>query len=193
MNEITTEIKAQKETSKRGKGFLIAIIVLILVILGVGTVFFLKHQTTASDLFIENFNPLPDAIVNRNEEENDLLTIGMAAYSHQDYSVAALHLEQFINRDNSTETNKRNVLIYLGIAHLALGNVNTAIHNFNKITQENPTFREAAEWYLALAFFKKGDFQNCEKQLNIIQGDKQHEYHAVAENLLAKIKDLKKK
>jgi hypothetical protein len=193
MNEITTKINApQTETSKRGKGFLIAMGIIILVILGVVGFFFFNNQNTQSSLFIENFKPLPDVIVNRNEEENDLLTIGMAAYSHQDYMVAVSHLEQFVNRENSSETNKRNAPIYIGITHLALGNVNAAIYNFNKITQQNPVFREAAEWYLALAYLKRRDFENCTKQLKIIQSNPQHEYRLQSRKLLKKVAALKK-
>jgi tetratricopeptide (TPR) repeat protein len=193
MNEITTKINApQAETSKRGKGFLIAMGIIILVILGIFAFFFFNSQNTKPSLFTENFKPLPDLIINRNEEENDLLTIGMAAYSHQDYMVAVLHLEQFVNRENSSETNKRNVPIYIGIAHLVLGNVNRAVQNFNKITQENPIFREAAEWYLALAYLNKRDFENCTKQLKIIQSNTEHKYRIQAKKLLQKVEILKK-
>jgi tetratricopeptide (TPR) repeat protein len=191
MNEITTKINApQTETSKRGKGFFITTGIIILGILG--TFIFFYNRDTNTSLFVENFRPLPDVIVNRDEEENDLLTIGMSAYSHQDYMIAILHLEEFINLENSSESNKRNALIYIGITNLALGNINKAIHNFNKITQQNPTFREAAQWYLALAYLKQNNLENCNQQLKIIQDDKQHEYHARAENLLGKAKNLKK-
>lgn len=194
MNETTAEINAhQIETSRRSKGLLIVSGIVILVILGVAAFLFFNNQNTNLSLFAENFKPLPDVIVNRDEEENDLLTIGMAAYSHQDYMVAILHLEEFVNLENSTATNKRNALIYIGITNLALGNINKAIHNFNKITQQNPSFRETAEWYLALAYLKQNNLENCYQQLKIIQQNKQHQYHANAENLLYKIEKVKKK
>jgi tetratricopeptide (TPR) repeat protein len=193
MNEIATNINAhQTEIPKRSKGLLIVSGIIILAILGVIGFFFFNNPNTKLNLFTENFKPLPDVIINRAEEENDLLTIGMAAYSHQDYIVAALHLEQFVNRENSSETNKRNAFIYIGVAHLAIGNVNTAIQKFDKITQENPLFRESAEWYLALTYLKKGNFENCEKQLKIIQSNPQHQYRLEAEKLLKKVIALKK-
>jgi tetratricopeptide (TPR) repeat protein len=196
MNErITMKTNAhQTKTSKPSKGLFIVFGILISVVLGAVTFFFFFFSNTnlKSNLFTENFEPLPDVIVNRNEEENDLLTIGMAAYSHQDYTIAALHLEQFLNRENSSETNKRNAPIYIGIAHLAIGNANTAIQNFNKITQENPLFRESAEWYIALAYLKIKDYENCAKQLKIIQSNPQHEYHLEGEKLLKKVAVLKK-
>lgn len=193
MNETSAEINAhQIETSRRSKGLLIVSGIVILVILGVAAFLFFNNQNTNLSLFAENFKPLPDVIVNRDEEENDLLTIGMSAYSHQDYMVAVSHLEQFVNRENSTETNKRNATIYIGITNLALGNINTAIQNFNKITRENPTFREAAEWYLALAYLKQQDFENCAKQLKIIESNPQHEYRLQAKELLKAVEKLKK-
>ncbi|MFT5833772.1 MAG: tetratricopeptide (TPR) repeat protein [Cognaticolwellia sp.] len=192
MKEVTTNINDNRtEPQKKNKAFLIGIILVILLILGV-TSFFRTAKSTESELFTAYFEPFPDVIVNRNEEESDLLTIGMAAYNYSDYTIAAIRLEQFLNRDDISEDNQKNTPIYVGISNLAIGNINSAVQYFKTIIEQHDTFKAQAEWYLALAYLKKGDLGNCEKKLRNIQSKSKHDYHSEAVELLKKIMKLKK-
>ena len=192
MKEVVTNINDnQTEMPKRSKVFFIAVVVVILIVLGV-TFFFFNIKNTESDLFAEYFEPFSDVIVNRNEEESDLLTIGMAAYNYEDYTIAAIRLEQFLNRDDVSEDNQKNAPIYIGISNLAIGNEYSAIKKFKAIIEQNNAFVPQAEWYLALAYLKKNDLENCEKQLQNIQTKSQHDYSSEASKLLDEMRKLKK-
>ncbi|NJN77943.1 MAG: hypothetical protein HC803_06100 [Saprospiraceae bacterium] len=187
MNEIVTNVnEIHVKKTKRHKGFLIAIGVIILGILSLATFFLLNNRTTNLDLFTDNFKPFPDVIINRNKEPNDYLTIGMAAYNHQDYTIATMHLEQFLGQSEISEDNKKNTSIYIAVSYLALGNVNAAVKKFEKIKHENFVLEEVAEWYLALTYLKKNDLENCKKQLKAIQNGTKHQYRLEAEQLLKK-------
>lgn len=110
----------------------------------------------------------------RSEEQKNISELE-TAYRDKDYNrVVRLCVE------NTGFTPRENFLC--AMAEMELGNYADAIRSFNQIIQYNKTnatrdFQDEAEFNLALAYLKSGEYKRAEDLLKSIHQDDKHVYH----------------
>jgi predicted Zn-dependent protease len=110
------------------------------------------------------------------------LQMGMAAYEAGRYAEAARLLDGYVshNPDNSAR-------VYLGVAYLFSGQSKQAIPPLADVAQSpEPPIREAALWYLALAYLENNNSRAAVQALEAIPPDGL--YGSQAQELLKKLK-----
>lgn len=87
-------------------------------------------------------------------ENNELWTISMQAYHAGKYQPA---LEGFQKMKAEIQENlPEEIFLYEGICHMELGNIDSALTSFGKVSDENAV-APLAKWYTALAALKGND------------------------------------
>jgi Tfp pilus assembly protein PilF len=114
---------------------------------------------------------------------NDLadLQSGMAAYDAGNYTAAARSLEAYVSRrgDNAAR-------VYLGVSRLLSGQAEAAVAPLADAAQSpEPPVREAALWYLALAYLENDNPRAARQALEMMPDG--GIYHERAKALLEKI------
>lgn len=110
-----------------------------------------------NELFAKHFE------VPENQGKMGILDKANTAYKAQNYKQAiSLYNEHLLKEPNSP-----NVLLYKGGAALALKQTDTAIKTFEQLVK-NQRYADAANWYLALAYLKKGEEEKTKSYLKLI-------------------------
>lgn len=108
----------------------------------------LNNSKSPEQLFTSNFSPYKTVLSIRGHENNDeLLSKGMLAYSAQNYEEAIVNLEAVT--DKSYVVN-----FYLGVSYLGVKppKGEEAIISLNEVLKTDNDFKQQAIWYKALAF-----------------------------------------
>jgi tetratricopeptide (TPR) repeat protein len=92
-----------------------------------------------------------------NSVSNPLLEKAEKAYNELDYPNAILYYKQLLNKD----PNQDKYILFLGVSYLADNQTEQAIRLFNNSPYKNSMYAEDINWYLALAYIKKGDTQTA--------------------------------
>ncbi len=157
----------------------------ILLVISLGSWYFLNNPLAKEDLFVTNFEPYPDMISTQSTEESDLLSIGMAAYSNGDFMVALSMLQPYLNKEGIENSDRNAAEFYIAISELASGNVNTATTQLKAISEDGMNFfQKQADWYLALAYLSGNKIEAAKKQLAIIVSSDDYGYQEKATVLL---------
>lgn len=111
-------------------------------------------------LFVQNFKPADNftsTVRGENSVSNPLLDKAEKAYNELDYPNAILYYKQLLNKD----PNQDKYILFLGVSYLADNQPEQAIRLFNNSPYKNSMYAEDINWYLALAYIKKGDTQTA--------------------------------
>jgi predicted peroxiredoxin len=178
--------KVVEMTSVKGNRFKwiyrIAAAACVLVLIGVGIMQFVGQNTDAQ-LYEQNFTHLPPNFIER-DDTISLLTEAVKLYDKKEYGAANPKFDTFLAKD----PNNIAASLYAGISHLAVGETDRAIPLFKKVVaDQNENFIEPAQWYLALAYIKRGDKNNALSMLGQIRNTPGHEYRENAKTLLRKL------
>jgi len=112
------------------------------------------------DLFDANFESYPNTVqvITRGETNLSNEKTAFIAYESENY-------EEAINLFGKLDQDLNYLDFYMGISYLKIGDSEKAIAMFKKSSTEDHEFREAASWYLALAYLKNNDEQNAKATL----------------------------
>lgn len=113
-------------------------------------------------LYAANFEPYRNLIVPIERGEADLTPIQQAfqAYENQDYEEAVSKMNQIFVKDNS----QIELLLYQGVAHLALNQPAQAIQQLSQYPEEGDFYGEV-NWYLALACLSENNPESAQVYL----------------------------
>lgn len=130
----------------------LAIVACIAFILIFSWNFFSDSNNKSLELFTSYYEPYPMILSFRGK--SDLIPQAVNSYNSQNYESVIKSMNQLILIDSLGVIPN----MYLGIAHLELGNFDEAIENFEAVSNSNnPTLRQQANWYMALTFLKANE------------------------------------
>ncbi len=112
-----------------------------------------KHD---EQLFAAHFKPAENfstTVRGENSVANPIAEKASKAYNELDYSNAILYYKQLLQKD----PNESKYLLFLGISYLANNDPVSTINLFNSNAYKSSPYEEDINWYLALAYLKKGD------------------------------------
>lgn len=154
----------------------------ITALLMISVLFVIPHQLNSNRLFSSYYEPYPnyEEETKRGNTTSSLYRQAFYQYTLRNYKEAIKLFQEILEEDPS----KVVVQFYLANAYLASGEVFNAVRLFQELLRE-PDFRfkEATEWYLALAYLKNQDFEKSQKLLKKIAQSKSF-YHIKARHLL---------
>ncbi len=133
------------------------------------------------DLFAAYFHPYDDLISERSENNDNKVRLNeaMAAYNRQEYSTAIPLFQDYLKAFDDPGAR-----CYLGIAHLAAGDVEAAENNFRQLnTQPAGLYVELSQWYLALTYLKQNNRDMASQQLQVLINEEKHLFHQQAQEL----------
>ncbi|MEZ5042929.1 MAG: hypothetical protein R2828_23745 [Saprospiraceae bacterium] len=104
-----------------------------------------------------------------------------AAFNNKDYRTAHDGLNNYLKNNPHDIT----AFLYKGICALELNQLEEAQLTFENIRQKNSVLGQTAQWYLALTYLKRADFDNCKATLATIPAD--NYWYPKAQKLLARL------
>lgn len=128
----------------------------------VGGVF--KNSNNSSDLFTEYYKPYPNVIapVVRSNSEMSQTEYAMSLYEQSEFEKAIIEFNTLLS-ENSENADVLN--FYKGLSHLSLGNTEKAIQSL-ELVGHKCQLSEQTDWYLALAYLTKEDYESSILKLN---------------------------
>ncbi|OJJ14286.1 hypothetical protein BKI52_43155 [marine bacterium AO1-C] len=130
-----------------------------------------NQQTPPEELYKRYFAAYPNMVapIVRGNATQKPLEQAMEAYERGDYNTTIQKLQNITVPNDK----KEGVQFYLAMAHLAKGEPNIAIAQFQKLqTQTLNSYQDQTGWYLALAYLANKDIDSCKKQLQkLVAGD----------------------
>jgi hypothetical protein len=143
---------------------------------------FIAKKPTSEELFLAYYEPYDEMITSRgnaNDSLGILLADGIEAYNQGAYQRCSELLQSYmIERPDD-----HRVALYLGIAQLEIDQKELAEANFIR-AQQDPGFKQQAQWYQALTYLKFEDNKKARDMLNSIITSENHYRKAQAERLL---------
>lgn len=143
--------------------------------------FLIRTPQSNEELFVEYFEPYPDAISIRNSAENENLG-GLIFYTSGDYKKA---IEAFEKIDNKGKY-EVDIQFYRGLSYMATGSFTEPIKIFSDLLQQNTKYDPQVRWYLALSYLMQNDSVSATRFLNEIKPD--NFKYKEAQSLLTKVK-----
>jgi tetratricopeptide (TPR) repeat protein len=140
--------------------------------------FYSTRQPSPVDLFLANsFDPpkpieltmSPEKLAKEEEYK------GLKLYSDKKFAEALPFLERTFLRSNNSDSLK---LYYISLCHIAEGKPDTAIAILNIMRNSNKAYK--TEWFLALAYLKKKEYEKAEELFEIMAkgGNKEEQENA---------------
>ncbi|WP_299883938.1 tetratricopeptide repeat protein [uncultured Lacinutrix sp.] len=116
----------------------------------------------------KDWNQLPSLTLRG--DNNEYLVNGERFFKAKNYDKAAIAFQDWIK--TNPETYNSTVLLYLGISHLEMNNINKAIEAFTKVSDSENLDASKAYWYLALTYLKIDDTEKAIEQLQKMNNNK---------------------
>lgn len=171
-------VPIQKKSSRVFR--LVAIAASVLLLVTMGTTWFMSNQYSNEGIASSNFVPY-DAGVLLGENDDNAYTQGVLAYQKKDFATAITAFEKVPTIDGLYAETQ----FYLGNAYLSQNEAEKAITAFEVAQNANlPQFQEPTEWYLALAYLRTGDEDKAKELLMAISNNANHFYNANALKVL---------
>ena len=180
-----TNTPHEKEKSQviRLRPWLIAASVVLLAGISSWLIFFNRPDIDSQQLYASNFTPYENVVhpIERGEQLEDLKTRAFIAYENAEYT-KAIELFQTLNMKN----NDKYIIFYEAIALMQLNKHDEAVPLFEDYIETNGELKERAIWYLALAYLKQDEIEECKEQLSLLIHKEGFKTKA-AKNLLAEL------
>jgi TolA-binding protein len=129
-------------------------------ILGAVILFKSIHPSNPQKLFSSFYEPFTAVSpIVRGNNTNDLYISGINSFKTGDYKNAAKAFEQSSNINPLIGS----PVFYLGLTALETGDYDKAIKDLNSVVAEAGVYSKEAEWYLGLAYLKKGNTEDARK------------------------------
>ena len=145
--------------------WLVAASIAILIVSGL---YFYKTDYSNKALFA-NYYQTPKNIVHpivRNGNQQDDLTNAFIAYQKEDYSTAQKLFSSLYDTKQESF-----LLFYEGIALMELSQTDLAIQTLEEHIKYNDVVSHKTNWYLALAYLKKGEVPKAKEIFKVISDD----------------------
>lgn len=114
-------------------------------------------------LYNKHFSPDPGLPTVMSETANFEFYDAMVNYKQGDYNTAISKWEKLLENKPKNDT----LNYFLGVAHLANKNEESAINHLHNVTQNsNTNFKNEAHYYLGLAYLKSDNVELAKKNLN---------------------------
>ncbi len=144
-----------------------------------------QEATSAEGLYAAYYErPAAPEQLDVTVDQDSLIRMAHVHFNAKDNEKAAAIYEQLLYTDDTQAFDKASEAHrLLGICYLELNQPDKAIAEFKQVT----AYTELADWYIALAYLKKGDTEAGKQQLTQIISDPKHFYRAKAEELLEEL------
>lgn len=141
----------------------------------------LNRAPDSRSLLEQKFEPYPDVLSVRTSRPSldSLVEMGMNHYNLQEYGSAIQAFSEFRKKDS----HRHEVNFYLAMSYMGQKEAKLALPLLLQIPQGN-AFREASDWYLAMAYAWEGQGQEAQKKLRQMSRNPQHSYQEKAQDLL---------
>jgi hypothetical protein len=142
-------------------------------------------KPTSDELFLSYYEPYEEMLTSRGDTADSLgilLADGMEAYNQGAYQLCSELLQTYLNQ----RPEDHRVALYLGIAQLETNQMELAESNFQK-AQQDPSFKQQAQWYQALSYLKFQERDKARNILNVIATSDDHFRKSQAESLLKQL------
>ncbi len=173
--ETTASVKKKKRV-----GYWRWVIITISVVVALLLVWLLLRPDPKSpaQIFAEHFMPYPNIVapIEKSAERASEETLAYEAYELAAYPQAEVQFAQL--------EQTRTVQFYRGITALAQEQPAKAIQLLQQVAVTNNRFRQAAEWYLALAHLLQREETEAVTLLQKIESQNEHPFHQRAVELL---------
>ncbi|MCB0625473.1 MAG: tetratricopeptide repeat protein [Saprospiraceae bacterium] len=121
-------------------------------------------------LFAAQFEPYPMVLAQRDGQDSStaggLQAEAVNAYAAADYAAAA----EAFTRLADSRPDQSAYLFYAAVSELAAGHPELAAPSFRELlSREDHLFAEQSRWYLALAYWKQGEYERAEELFRQIQ------------------------
>jgi tetratricopeptide (TPR) repeat protein len=162
----------------------IAVAACLLAVLSVGIWQFTQPDSNPKDLFEKYNSPYStEGITDR--AGNDDFVKATRFFEKKEYAEAVKLYDGILD----THPDSVIVNLYAGIANVSLGKAKEATEQLEKvIASNNPNYKEAAEWYLAILPLQAGDKNAAIARLEAIRNTSGHEYREKAKELLKELR-----
>ena len=163
--ELTNVKKDNKVYKLNFKPKKISIAASIVLLLGLGSIWFLNKPSLNEKLFVEYFTPDPGLpTVMGNQAKNFKFLDAMVDYKIGDYEKAINKWQKLLPQRPANDT----LNYFLGMAYLANGGIEKSIPFIEKTTlHDMSVFNDEAHYYLGLVYVKKGDFEKAKRVLRL--------------------------
>jgi hypothetical protein len=117
------------------------------------------------NLYADFFEPYPNYLTTRTDNQNTTLGAAINAYQNQDYTTALGHFQELLAEDDE----RTDIRFYMGICQSELDQAEAALSSFEEvITQSDNTYAGPAKWYKALTHLKINQPEQAKSLLNQI-------------------------
>ncbi len=184
------EVTALKARYQAGNGKVrsfnygyLAIAAAVLLLIGLAVIFSPQAEFDQQALYAANYE-IPAAPQARGDNSLDsLYQVANALYNQGQYEQALPLYQRYITGKEGEvdkETEIQNARLFVAISLLETNQLDAAIRQLSTVLEKD----ENAQWYLALAYLKKGATEDSRKILEMIQAKERHLYQDRAAKLL---------
>ena len=138
----------------------------VLILLFVNLPFFSPGNTSPEQLFAQNFEVSANIGLQtkRSNQADRPASEAYRAYDDKNYGLSAQLFESIIDQSESRLTD----LYHLANCYLVLEKWSEAIAALEEVAQSNSSLAENAQWYLALAYVRTGEYQKAKPLLEAL-------------------------
>lgn len=181
----TANVLPLNPSSKNKENWMkIAVAACLLAVLSVGIWQFTQPDANPKDLFQQYNYPYSTTGITDRAENNDFVK-ATHLFEKKEYTEAVKLYDGILD----THPDSVIVNLYAGIANVSLGKAKEATEQLEKvIASNNPNYKEAAEWYLAILPLQSGDKNGAIARLETIRNTSGHEYREKAKELLKELR-----
>ena len=162
--EIRRELDKESEKAtviplRTSSRWLIAASILVLI----AAAAYLLWPGQEQNLYADFFEPYPNYLTTRTDNQNTTLGAAINAYQNRDYTTALGHFQELLAED----TKRTDIRFYIGICQAELDQAEAALSSFQEvITKADNTYTGPAKWYKALAHLKVNQNDQAKSLLN---------------------------
>ncbi|WP_298509195.1 tetratricopeptide repeat protein [uncultured Kordia sp.] len=176
----------QTQTPKNRKSYFY-IISSAVAIAAVMTLFYFSfmQSLTATEAFEQyhDWNSLPSLV--EKSSSKDIAAEAQELFQQEKYQEALTTFKQY---EQKSETFDQNVLLYIGVCYLELGNYHEAHQTFDELRNSDTLDNHKAYWYTVLTHLKQNNIETAKKVLNTLIQNSSNFNYKKAKELLKKLK-----
>lgn len=137
---------------------------LVLFTIGALSYYYIFSSSSSEKLYAEYYEPYPNvySVIQRSDDPVNLDELDKAflAYEKSNYE-EAVELFKLVTAKHDTPL----ISFYLANSYLAAEMFDEAIETYKKLLTEAESFEHQVQWYISLAYLKKGDLEETKKHL----------------------------